>query len=250
MSERAFSDEDLTAYLDGEADADLESALSQALETDAALIARLESLDAPIAAIRDGYAALLAEAPEMPDMAPAKAPSYLWRGIGTFGAGIAAGLAVAAVGGLLRAPEAPSPGWKAMVANYQNLYGIETLADATPSAEMRATQMAHVSAIIGLDLSDLPNTAGLTFKRAQVLDFNGRPLAQIAYTRADGTPVALCILTGANPVETPVSASVVQGLGATSWNAGGFGYLLIGGDDPADLAPDTARFSAWSGRTL
>ena len=38
---RAFSDEQLTAFLDGEADDALEAAIAEALETDAALAERM-----------------------------------------------------------------------------------------------------------------------------------------------------------------------------------------------------------------
>lgn len=251
MTGQVFSDEDLTAYLDGEAEARLEAALSEALETDEVLQARLERFDVPIAAIRDGYAALLADAPPMPALGGPVDRTPLWRGVGTFAAGIAAGVGFAVVSGLFSAPEAPAPlGWKAVVANYQALYGTDTLAAETPSSAEQAAQLAQVSAAIGLDLSDLPQTANLTFRRAQVLDFRGRPLAQIAYTRPDGTPVALCILQSKTPADTLVTAALVQEMGTASWQTGMFGFLLIGGDAPADLSPDAARFAAWSQATL
>lgn len=251
MTGLVFSDEDLTAYLDGEADPQLEAAVTQALETDEVLQARLAQLDVPIAAIRDGYAALLSEAPKMPTLKKPVDRAPLWRGAGLFAGGLAAGLAVAVVSGLFSAPDEPSrPGWKAAVASYQALYGVGTLSADAPSSTERADQLARVGDALGLDLQDLPQTPGLTFKRAQVLEFRGRPLAQIAFSRADGTPVALCILQSQTPEDTLVTASLIEEMGAASWQTGMFGFLLIGGDVPGDLAPDAARFAAWSQASL
>ena len=96
---RPFTDEDLTAFLDGEADDALRAEIEAALETDAALGARIAELDIPLVPIAEAYTALLATAPpmpELPDIAVAPAPTtrFGWGwGIGTFGTGLAAGLA-------------------------------------------------------------------------------------------------------------------------------------------------------------
>lgn len=251
MTSQVFSDEELTAYLDGEADGRLEAALSEALETDTTLQDRLAQLDIPVASIREGYAALLADAPPMPVLDTPVDRAPLWRGIATFGGGLAAGLAVAVVSGLFSVPDAPSkPGWKAVVANYQTLYGPETLVDETPSQDEQAAQLASVGAALGIDLSELPQPAELTFRRAQLLDFRGRPLAQIAFTRPDGTPIALCILQSKTSEDTLVTASLIQEMGTASWQTGTFGFLLVGGDTPADLSSEASYFAAWSQTAL
>ncbi|MEL6374934.1 MAG: hypothetical protein AAFR04_13320 [Pseudomonadota bacterium] len=61
-----FSDEQLTAYLDGEADAALCTQIESALERDAALAARLQALEVDAAAIRATFDALLLSAPPAP----------------------------------------------------------------------------------------------------------------------------------------------------------------------------------------
>jgi anti-sigma factor RsiW len=247
MTGPIFSDEDLTAYLDGEAEPALEAALSRALEVDEVLQERLSRLDVPIAAIREGYAALLADAPAMPPLEEPASRNIGWRGFGTFGAGLAAGIAITVATGLFApTPEPQRPGWKATVASYQSLYGAKTLPADAPSATEQAAQLASVGEAINLDLSDLPNTPGLSFRRAQLLDFGGRPLAQIAFVASDGTPVALCILQENEADDTLVTASIIEDMGAASWQTGTYGFLLIGGDAPDVLAPDAARFAAWS----
>ncbi|MEL6450425.1 MAG: hypothetical protein AAFQ19_04140 [Pseudomonadota bacterium] len=254
MDRRPFRDEELTAYLDGEAEDALRAEIDAALETDAALAAQLAALDIPMPALTGAYAALLAEAPPMPALpnapTPAPVPTRRWGwtwGFGTFATGLAAGAAVAVYTGL--GVPAPEPkGWAAFVASYQSLYTAQTLANDMPDAAERAAQLATVSDALGFDLTDLPEAEGLSFRRAQVLGFRGKPLIQIAYLRADGTPVALCIIP-AGPDEKPVRMGAAEGMDIARWNAPGFGFLLIGGDDAAPLAQEAETFRQWSQTT-
>lgn len=250
---RAFTDEELTAYLDGEVDAQLEAEISAALETDAALGAQLAALDLPMDAIVGAFDGMLAEAPPVPDIAPpAVLPtpantnarlSWAW-GLGTFGTGIAAGLAVALFTGF-GTPEPTPRGWVSFVASYQTLYTTATLAGVNPTADEAALQLAAVSQGIGIDLAALPQTEGLTFKRAQLLGFDGKPLVQISYLRDDGTPVALCIIP-AGPDAQGLSMGAAEGLDVARWNTPGFGFLLIGGQDGEPLAREAETFRQWS----
>ncbi|WP_299151723.1 hypothetical protein [uncultured Tateyamaria sp.] len=250
MTDRThFSDEDLTAYLDGEAEDVLHAAIDAALETDEALGERLAELDIPMGAITDAYARLLNTVPEPPvfETPVANAPKsrFGWGwGVSTFGTGIAAGFAVAMFTGF-GTPEPAQRGWVSFVASYQALYTTATLNVADPSAEEATLQLATVSDALGLDLTAIPQTEGLTFKRAQVLGFKGKPLIQIAYLRDDGTPVALCILP-AGPDSQPINMAQAEGLDIARWNTPGFGFLLIGGTDTAPLAEEAETFQNWS----
>ncbi|WP_299295365.1 hypothetical protein [uncultured Tateyamaria sp.] len=248
---RHFSDEELTAFLDGEAGDALHAAIEGALETDAVLAERMAALDLPLGPIVDAYDALLATAPPMPAFdvvipePVAARPRGLWaKGVGLFGTGLAAGLAVAVFTGF-GTPEPQPRGWISFVASYQALYTTATLAGATPSSQEAEVQLASVSDALGLDLTGLPVAEGLTFKRAQVLGFNGKPLIQIAYLREDGTPVALCIIAS-GPDDKPLSMGEAEGLDIARWNTPGFGFLLIGGEDAAPLAQEAETFRDWS----
>ncbi|GGX42635.1 hypothetical protein GCM10007385_07970 [Tateyamaria omphalii] len=247
---RAFSDEELTAFLDGEADDALHAEIEAALEHDAALGEQLAALDVPLAPIAEAYEALLQDAPPMPALpepvvAPAPAPRGRWAwGMGTFATGLAAGLAVAMFTGF-GTPEPTPKGWVSFVASYQALYTEDTLALADPSASDASLQLASVSDALGVDLSGLPQAKGLTFKRAQVLGFNDKPLIQIAFTRDDGTPVALCIIP-AGPDAKPVNMGQAEGLELARWNTPGYGFLLIGGTDNAPLQQEAETFQNWS----
>ena len=256
---RTFSDEDLTAFLDGEADAELEAAISAALETDEALADRMAGLDIPLAAIAGAFDSLLDQAPAMPDLVPTMPelapaapvsantnarPRWGWN-IATFGTGLAAGLAVALFTSFGSAPEPAPRGWVSFVASYQALYTTQTLASVQTSAQEAQQQLALVSDQIGLDLAGLPQAEGLTFKRAQLLGFNGKPLVQISFLREDGTPVALCIIP-AGPDEKGLSMGAAEGLDIARWNTPGFGFLLIGGQDTDPLAREAETFRDWS----
>ena len=248
---RTYTDEELTAFLDGEADDALATEIGDALETDVALGERLATLDIPIAALTQAYDALLNDAPPMPPLPeavpePANTNRFGWGwGVGTFGTGLAAGLAVALFTGFGQPAPPPAPGWAAFVASYQSLYTPETLAAVTLTQAERQAQLQTVSAAVGLDLTDVPDAEGLTLKRAQILSFNGKPLVQLAYQRADGTPVALCIIP-AGPDDKPVSMGAAQGMELARWNTPGFGYILIGGQEQAPLKSEAQALQSWS----
>lgn len=257
MNERAhFTDEDLTAYLDGEAPEELRKEIDAALEINDDLATRLAALDIPVDDIAGAFDALLATAPAMPDLdvAPTSNVTPMTRrarrsgalgNIGLFATGIAAGIAIAVYTGI-GDPQPKPDGWKAVVASYQTLYATETLETVTPTQAEVQAQLAAVSAALGTDLSTLPNLPGLTFKRAQRLSFNGKTLIQIAYLRDDGTPVALCIIPAKGPAPQPVTTATIKGLATSSWNQNGLAYLLVGGDDPAPVVADALTFQSWS----
>ena len=229
-----FTDEHLTAYLDGEADAELHTSITDALQTEAQLGERLAQLDIPVAAITQAYHALLDQAPAMPPLQTpyARGPRQgfsIWGTAGVFGTGITAGLAMAVFSGL-GTPEPKQPGWKAVAASYQSLYSTETFTAGDIDAIEAQLQLAHVSQVLGTDVTQLPQVSGLTFKRAQVLGFKGKPLAQLSFARTDGTPIALCIINTKNQDRQPIKLEELFGMAAASWNVDGVAYLLIGGD--------------------
>jgi len=81
MSVRQFSDEDLTAHLDGEADAALSMALVKACETDTDLVKRLDELTIDTDAIMTAFDGLKSSAPAMPELpVPTVAGPRRWTG--------------------------------------------------------------------------------------------------------------------------------------------------------------------------
>ena len=127
-------------------------------------------------------------------------------------------------------------GWMAVAANYQVLYTKQTLDVPSPDTDVSAQMVAEVSQLIGRDLTAALKVDGLTFKRAQVLGFKGRPLIQIAYVNELGEPFALCVIAMKDVADQPAKVRAFSGLSAAHWKRDGFGYLLIGGKDNAAVA--------------
>ena len=82
------------------------------------------------------------------------------------GGGLAAGIALA-MSLQLGAPEPSQPGWLQVVANYQALYVPETLSKGPVlSANAKAEQLASLSNVLDVDLSNLTLVGDLELQRA------------------------------------------------------------------------------------
>ncbi|MEM6308515.1 MAG: hypothetical protein AAF754_00585 [Pseudomonadota bacterium] len=242
-TDRTFSDDDLTAFLDGEAGKTLADDIENALATDPKLTTRLENLTVPLDSLRHAFDAQLASAPPVPNLFATNQIALpqtivgrkgFWPGLGV---GLVAGVTGAAI--LLNAvqPTQKSDGWLDVVANYQMLYVPETLDPprrSTPGGNDRtqgyAADLASLSDVIGTNIEDLYRVNGLTFHRAQLLGFRGKPLIQVAYSLPDGTPIAICIVPSDTAEKSP-RAQVLQGMAASDWTTGSHGVLVIGGED-------------------
>jgi len=227
-----ISDEVLTAYLDGELSEAERADVDAALETNADVQGRLAALDLPLDAVRERLDAVLDMAPPPPELgAPVAAPAWLpkWAGLA---AALVLGLGLG--GWAMRPAEVD---WVEVVANYQSLYVTETLAaPRLPEAEESA-KIADLSNSLGIDLSPLTELAPVMFRRAQMLGIEGEPLVQMAYLAGD-VPVAICV-TPIDGADTGVELDRRFDMEAASWVEGGYGYLVIGGDD-RDLIRDVA----------
>ena len=122
-------------------------------------------------------------------------------------------------------PEAP--GWRQVVAEYQGLMTSETLAAIPDNRDAVATELSAASGKLSLDLDPgklaLPNAE---LKRAELLDFRGKPLVQVAYL-ADNQPVALCIIANGQ-ADKPAAFETREGFNIVFWTDNGRGYMLIG----------------------
>jgi len=221
-----FTDEDLTAYLDGEAGADTAARIDAARETDPTLVQQLDALDVNRSHVAGAMDALLDLAPAY--QAPAaNVTTRPWK----TPAAIAAALVLGGFIGWSAPKQATDPSWTEAVASYQALYITETLTGSAGGPE----QVAKLDVLgdrLGLPLSGAETLGQINFRRAQLLGFNGNPLVQIAYLSDEGEPVALCIVARPGEDAAPVSATMM-GMASATWQRDGFGYLLIGTDDQA-----------------
>ena len=228
-TDQGFTDEELTAFLDGEAEADLvariETGMSDALE------ARLSNLEQGRAQALAGFEAVLQAAPEAPAFrSPPRAAPAVWRAAGL---GLAAGIVLAiGVGQAVFLRDGGVEPWHREVAAYHALYVTETLATGPQDPDVQAAKLTALSDLVGGDLSAAAVSEDMEFRRAQQLGFEGAPLIQIAYLAAGQVPVALCVLRAEGRAQD-IRLDTIQGMSAASWSDGELRFLLIGGTDQA-----------------
>jgi hypothetical protein len=243
---REFTNEDLTAYLDGMADAARVRDIDRALASDAALRARLQGLQVDPHAIASAFDALLPTAPAYPNasvIAPRRDRAGLanWRVLAAtalIGAGL--GWAVATF-----ISHAKTETWQHYAATYHAMYVKGTLAHVTADSTTTADDLRRASAALGLVIapSALSGVDWLEFKRAQVLGFGGRPVVQLAFLSKTGEPIALCIARTAPSRTQAIKTNTVLGMATATWAKGDHDYLLIGGTDTALIASSAAVFA-------
>lgn len=242
------TDEDLVAYIDGELPLDARQAIDEALAASPELCARLEELHLGDRPFREAFDLLLDQAPVERMLArlseqstpvpvkPVEGPRTDWRAAGiaamillSVGLGFAVGWGAKPVEEKIVEIEkvvqvTPAKGWRQAVADYQALFITESL---TPDQGDGAA-LALVSERLGLPLDKAAvDAGGVSFRRATLLAFNGKELAQLAYLGDDGVPLAFCILRSANADAAP-AFEVRNDLGIVHWVENGYGYMLIG----------------------
>lgn len=254
-----FSDEELVAYLDGEAEFAPIDAIKTALMTDKTLQKRLNSLKIDKVALQNSMEAISETAKEqkaLPDfLASGDMPPQMERILKPANAnkaGIFEGwqkvaaiaLLAVAIGWCAKSFSSKNnlQSWHNYVAAYQALYSEETLAAIDQSEEKSIEQLQRVTGVLGkkIEITQLSTIKGLSYKRAQILGFKGQPLMQLAFLSDKGKPVALCIIKSKSNNNSIITHEVQQGLQAAHWKKGKFEYLLIGTND-ADLIKSAAH---------
>ena len=250
MSQKThFSDEDLTAFLDGEASAELAKKIECALENDAVLMKRLEDLSLPVDELKIAMQQVTDQAPSLPDVltdrtSPSNKSPISWVYAGSLAASVLISLVVGGLFGKTYFAPSEAQGWKHYVAAYQSLYVGDTLGNIQLSPEQIQKNLEDISGQIGFDLVKMTADSELSFKRAQLLGFKGKPLVQLAYLSPDGQPVALCIIrTNKDNTET-IGMEKLEGMAAASWRKNGYAFLFIGGEDEIVIREGAARFQA------
>lgn len=232
-----YSDTDLTAYLDGTLPPETISAIEAAAKGNADLQDRITEMTVDLDTLNTAFKPLLgvAETRNLQHKLEcasnqvaanqSRPPKYLLK-IASYAATIVLGLSL---GWQLFTP---TTNWRTEVAHYQALYVAETLGPVVPDSDRIQAEFKRASDALGLSLDPeaFSQIDGLQLRRAQVLEYNGTPLIQIAFTMPDGTPVAFCILpkSGQN---TDQSTTTLVGLAAATWDTETHSFLTIGGTD-------------------
>ncbi len=247
-----FTDEDLTAFLDGEATGDLAHQIERALEVDTLLQKRLEDLSLPMDELKKAMQQVTDQAPELPDVLTEDTSiangrlglNKRWGYAGSLAASVLISLVIGGVLGKAYFVPTETQGWKSYVAAYQSLYVGDTLNSIELTPEQTQKNLDNLSGQMGIDLAKMTTGAGLVFKRAQLLGFKGKQLVQLAYLSPQGQPVALCIIrTDKGNTET-IGMDKLEGMAAASWRKDGYAYLFIGGQDETVIREGAERFKA------
>lgn len=242
-----FSDEELTAYLDGEVEYINVDAINKALANDPQLRRRIDDLTIDKPEIQSAFNDLLVAAPpvKIPPQRNHNKPRY------SIGALVAAVVIAISFGigwntsHYLHVGE--NTGWRYYASVYQALYINSTLAHINrPETEMM-TELTRVSSALGKEISlpSLVSHAQLDYKRAQVLGYMGQPLIQLAFLSSVDVPVALCIMRSGVTSNAPIKTLKMEGMSAATWDKDGYSYLLIGGSDDLlikDVAGELAMY--------
>ena len=267
-----ISDDRLVAYIDGELSSDERAAVAHALEQNPQLRERLDVLEsggrpfaeafdllleaAPDARLQAMFAGLIDSPAERPaqeqedkvlpfrrSRAPAGGTQPIWKiamaaslVLTVFGGGVITGALVSREPASQRVDVSLDPAtrnWMEAVAQYVSLFTEQTLAGMPADAPSRDAGLRRVSTALGINLSHeklaLPT---LAFRGTQLLQLDGKPLAQIAFMSDSGKPVAICIIKTPRAPEA-ASADRKLGLNIVHWIANGYGFMVIG-DVPAD----------------
>jgi anti-sigma factor RsiW len=244
-----FTNEELTAYLDGVAGPELARAIETAKAASPEVRGRLASLQIDPLKIKVAFDALLPTAPVLPVTLTQARPGQLravlpWRMLAaTALVSLALGWATSSL--VTHWANRQTTTWQHYAATYHAMYRHETLAHVRPSPSVTADDLSRISQALGLTVSQdlVTRSDALEFKRAQVLGFEGQPVAQLAFTTKAGVPVALCIARVDVEGSVPVRTATVLGMSSATWSKGRYQYLLIGGTELSTIAVSANAFA-------
>lgn len=128
--------------------------------------------------------------------------------------------------------------WQESIAAYQALYGPQTVAGIVLSDEERQQGLAQAQGLIGFaapDMQRLADEYGLSFRRAQVLEHRGLPIAQLVFSDQHDRAFALCISPTNDDFAQSQKNRVLSGLNTRSWQTQNLQFMLVGRLDVAVL---------------
>lgn len=250
------SDEMLVAFIDGELNAAESADVEAWVARDAGTAERFDLLARSALPYEEAFAPLLNAAPEhlnamLASLPSPKASSGLMSRMGRRGfiaaaacliAGIAIDRTAVIVEQQINKPSEDEE-WRAVVAQYLELYTPETLSALSSD---RATKVAELNTVGGkLGISLTPEAVALPtadFRRAQVLQYDGQPLAQLAYLDPKDGPIALCFIQSDKGSADP-RMERRKHMNVVYWSSNAHAFMLIGYADADRLrvAADAVR---------
>jgi len=242
MNDRATpSDEQLVAYLDDQLDAEQRTRIDTAIAEDSTLSLRLQWLARSNLPFKQAYAEMAQQAPLdrlqfMLDTLPSpERPSMDRRWFLAAAASLVVSSVVADRLFLGWQSSQQKPNWRGLVADYMSLYVPETLEHLPSDESTQRAQLGVIDARLGLNLSPaklvLPRSE---FRRAQILEYEGVPIAQITYLDPVHGPIALCA-TRSNGGSRHFARERRHGMNVVYWADMEHAWMLIGHNPAAEL---------------
>lgn len=228
-----ITDEEITAFLDGEFEFTPADEISAAIKSSPKFAARVKALSIDKQDYVAAYDGLLNQAPVTPDFSR---ENSRWNKTSFRNVAAAAGfILLVGIGVNTYFANYAQPKWVTYVASYQSLYSNNTLAHIDQNAFDATQELERVSAAIGrkIELADLVLPEKLDYKRAQILNFRGQDLMQITYLSKSGVPIALCIMRSDTIEQKPEAPQFnsLEGMRSGYWQQNGYQFFLIGGED-------------------
>jgi len=245
----SVDDRALMSYVDGALSPDQRTAIEVAVATNEATAQRVEAFRASCLPYRAAFES--ADTLPVPESLARRVDELIRvsrnRSIsssdrrpaalaGAFVAGIVFALCGLPLTQHMLRPAGEPAAWVRAAAAYQALYGRQTVAniDVDRAGTLRALAKLRATSGMRFDIPDL-GAAGLTFKRIQQLEFEGRPLIQLTYLPREGKPVALCLLEDPSS-KTDIETRTIDDMHTAVWRHGRLTYALLAPTDRLDVA--------------
>jgi len=242
----------LMAYVDGELSPEQRAEVEAAISHSDELAARAAALQASVLPYRAAYdRQSVPPVPEsltrrIEELVSVSAPqerdarrgsrrfSMQWAAAAFVAGAICSGVLTGYLGGVNPLKPGVDP-WLQSVADYQVLYGRDTVANIREDKATTEQVLADIHQRDGMpvDVPDL-RQVGLKFKRVQRLNYHDRPLIQMVYLPERGDPVALCVIEE-NEGDAPVRASRVGEMKTVTWRTNRLAYVLLAKTPSLDL---------------
>jgi|EndMetStandDraft_5_1072996.scaffolds.fasta_scaffold18691_2 anti-sigma factor RsiW len=247
-----LSDELLLAYIDGQLDKPQAMVVSQIVQRDGELAARVHRLQDSQAKFLDLFGTLIrdgATSPAKPPGRAARSQQSPAEPSGMATAGVAAlllilgaslGFTIAYYTGISRGVVAEDvtvrpANWTEDIAELHAYFTPEALTttrDSQSNSDVVRFQLAKLSSQ-AVPLPDL-SQSGLRFVRAQTLSYRGNRLMQLVYTGKSDPLVAVYITAGDD--DSPVSPGRFGDIKTVSWSQNGLRFLIA-----ADMTHEALR---------
>lgn len=242
MNDHAIpSDEQLVAYLDDQLDTEQRARIDAAIAQDSMLNLRLQWLARSSLPFNVAFEELTRQAPvdrlqSMLDTLPSPERPGMNR------RWFLAAAASLVVSGVLAdrlflgwQSSQEKNNWRGLVADYMSLYVPQTLEHLPNDESTQRAQLRTIDARLGLSL--LPGQLSLPrveFKRAQILEYDGMPIAQITYLDPTHGAMALCV-TRSNSGSRHFAHERRHGMNVVYWADMEHAWMLIGHNSAPEL---------------